>query len=422
VDEIFTRVLNRPATEGETKKTLTSWASIDAEHTVLLAERDAKEKEQAPLIAKAEADRLITIDTTKKELARFEAQIAPKVAAAEKKRVADVAASEAAVKDYEKTKLAAALTKFEATVPAARTYTGWQLLDPAALTASAGTTLTKQADGSIKAGPQKTPAAIDYTVTADTKIAGITGVLLEVLPSADEPGFGPGRSGGNFILGELAMKSGDYKTNPATEVEFAGAIADHSQEKFDIKTAIDGKKGDAANGWAIGKETGVPHYAAFSLKKPLGDAKGVRLRIEMNQPRTNYFSIARFRVWVTTSAQPLNIGLPLAIAEALKKPASARAKEEQAAVAAYWSENDPDLRKLRLTFGKHQLPLPIDPGVIERRVAVAHAEEPIKLDPKLVQLRQDSEQSKTQIANKRLTAAQDLTWALINNAAFLFNR
>ena len=57
-----------------------------------------------------------------------------------------------------------------------------------------------------------------------------------------------------------------------------------------------------------------------------------------------------------------------------------------------------------------------------RRASLAQAEEPIKLDPKLVQLRQDAAQSKLQFADKRLTGAQDLTWALINNAAFLFNR
>jgi hypothetical protein len=421
VDEVFTRVLNRPASESEIKKTLASWGTIDGEHTTLLAEWDAKEKEQAPIIAKMEADRLVAIDTAKKELGRYETEIAPKVAAAEKKRLADVATSEAAVKDYEKTKLAAAQTKFEETVPAARTYTGWQLLDPADLKASNNVMLTKQADGSIKAGPQKTPAAIDYTITADSKVTGITGILLEVLPDYDEPGFGPGRSGGNFVLGEFAVKSAEIKGNPVNEVEIAGAIADHSQEKFEVKAAIDGKKGDGNNGWAIAPLPGVPHYAAFSLKKPLGDDKGVRLRIEMNQPRAGQFSIARFRLWVTTSTQPLNIGLPMVVAEAFKKPVDTRTKDDISAIAAYWKENDPEFRKLRLTLGKNQLPLPIDPGVLERRESIAKAEEPIRLDPKLVQLRQDAEQSKTQIANKRLTATQDLTWALINNAAFLFN-
>jgi hypothetical protein len=49
------------------------------------------------------------------------------------------------------------------------------------------------------------------------------------------------------------------------------------------------------------------------------------------------------------------------------------------------------------------------------------AQKPIVLDPKLVQLRRDSELSKGQMTNRRLTAAQDLAWALINSPAFLFN-
>ncbi len=421
VDELFVRVLNRPATETEIKKTLAAWGTLESENARLIAEWNAKEKEQAPIIAKMEADRLIAIDGAKKELARHEAEIAPKVSEAEKKRLADVAASDAAVKAYEKDKLKLAQTKFEDTVPAARIHTGWQLLDPVDLKATGLATFAKQPDGSIKAGPQR-PATTDYTVTADTKIAGITGVLLEVLPSADETNFGPGRANGNFVLSELGLKYGEFKTNPASDAEFSGAIADFSQEKFDVKGAIDGKKGDGNNGWAIGNQPGVPHFAAFQLKKPLGDAKGLRLRFDLNQPRTGTFSIGRFRLWVTTSPQPLNIGLPNAVAEAFKKPATSRSKEDQAAITAYWNESDPDLRKLRLTLGKNQLPLAIDPGVIERRTAVATAELPIKLDAKLVQLRQDSAQSKAQLANKRLTAAQDLTWALINTPSFLFNR
>ncbi len=419
-DEIFMRILNRPATETEIKKTLTAWGTIGAEHTTLLAEWQAKEKEQAPIIAKMEADRLTAIDVAKKELARYETEIAPKVAAAEKKHQADIAAAAAAVKDYEKTKLTAAQAKFEETVPVASTYTGWQLLDPTDLRSTNNITLTKQADGSIKAGPQTAQTA-DYTVTADTKIAGITGVLLEVLPSADEPGFGPGRAGGNFVLGEFVVKAAEMKGNPVNEVDIAGAIADHSQEKFDIKAAIDGKKGDANNGWAIAPQVGVPHYAAFAFKKPLGDEKGTRLRFEMNMPRGGMFTLAHFRLWITTSAQPLHIGLPLAVIDALKKPAEIRTKEDQAVLANYWKEADPDFRKLTLTYGKDQLPLPIDPGVLDRRAGLAKAEEPIKLDAKLVQLRQDSTESNSQFANQRLTAAQDLTWALINSSSFLFN-
>ncbi len=421
VSEIFTRVLNRAPKETELKKTLETWGIIGHEHEQLTTAWQAKEKEQAPIIAQMEAERVVAIDGAKKELARYETEIAPKVAEAEKKRQEAIAAADKAAKDYEKTKLAAAQTKFEQTVPVARTYTDWQLLDPVALNATSLATLTKQPDGSIKAGPVL-PRTTDYVVTVDTKIAGITGFLLEVLPDADAPNFGPGRANGNFVLTEFAVKVGAGKANPTEDVEFINALADFEQQKFEVKGAIDGKKGDQNNGWAVGRGEGQPHWAAFQLKKPIGDAtNGVRLRIELNQPRAPYFSLARFRLWATTSAQPLNQGLPLAVSEALKKPAQMRSKDDNTAIAKYWRETDADFRKLNLTLAKNQLPLPIDPGVIQRREALAKAELPIRLDPKLVQLRSDVEQSKQQLANQRLTGAQDLVWALVNTPAFLFN-
>ena len=42
-------------------------------------------------------------------------------------------------------------------------------------------------------------------------------------------------------------------------------------------------------------------------------------------------------------------------------------------------------------------------------------------DSRLVQLRDDAKQSTKQLKNIRLTATEDLTWALINSPAFLFN-
>jgi len=40
----------------------------------------------------------------------------------------------------------------------------------------------------------------------------------------------------------------------------------------------------------------------------------------------------------------------------------------------------------------------------------------------LAQLTHDLQQSALQLESKRLTAAQDLSWALINSPSFLFNR
>jgi hypothetical protein len=66
--------------------------------------------------------------------------------------------------------------------------------------------------------------------------------------------------------------------------------------------------------------------------------------------------------------------------------------------------------------------LPADPKHESLKAAYAKASEPIRLDAQLVQARIDAESSTKQVNNRRLTAMQDLTWALINSSAFLFNR
>ena len=66
-------------------------------------------------------------------------------------------------------------------------------------------------------------------------------------------------------------------------------------------------------------------------------------------------------------------------------------------------------------------PLPVDPALVALEQKYANAQKPIVIDPKLVNLRRDAGLSEQQLGDKRLTAAQDLAWALINSPAFLFN-
>ncbi|MEM9238282.1 MAG: hypothetical protein AAGB14_16040, partial [Verrucomicrobiota bacterium] len=54
--------------------------------------------------------------------------------------------------------------------------------------------------------------------------------------------------------------------------------------------------------------------------------------------------------------------------------------------------------------------------------ALASAETPVATPRPLTQLRQDTDYSIQQAANRRLTATQDLIWALVNSPSFLFNR
>ncbi|MCE9611805.1 MAG: DUF1549 domain-containing protein [Chthoniobacter sp.] len=419
IDELFLRVLSRPASEQEISKVLANWQQLDGDNAALVAQLEPV----LPIIAKAEADRAAMIAKAKDELARYEAEVGPKLAEAEAKRVAAVTAAEAAVKEYETQHLAAAQTVFENTAPVVRTLTGWVPLDIVEARASGGITLKKQPDGSYLASGARPPTT-DYVVKADTKLAGITGFAIEVLPSGDEKNFGPGRApdDGNFVLGEVELKvsAGGTDATPLP-VKFASAVADFSQEDFAIAQAIDGIRDNENNGWAISASYGVPHFAALTLEKPLGDAeKGVRLRFELNQPRKSGFAIARFRLWATTGTAPVQVGYPQPVSDALRKIPATRTDADKAALAAYWNANDPELAKRRFHLAQAPRPLPPDPGLVQRRAA-ASADVPLALDPKLARLRQDAEQSKAQLANRRLTSVQDLAWALINTPSFLFN-
>jgi hypothetical protein len=266
----------------------------------------------------------------------------------------------------------------------------------------------------------------DYNLTATTDLKGVTAIMLEVLPDPNAPLFGPGRApDGNFILSELELKVGPAdKAGQEKPASFAKAWASFEQDKFGVSNAIDGKDDDPANGWAIagGKGIGMRNVAVFELERPLSDEAGAKLLIRLSQKARDNYLISRLRIYVTSAAEPLSEGATLAVAEAAAVPREKRAPQQVEALNAYTREADPEYWRLSRELSLAKKPLDPDPRHTTLKDALATASLPIRLDPALVQLRIDAEASKQQIANKRLTAVQDLTWALINNPAFLFNR
>jgi hypothetical protein len=65
--------------------------------------------------------------------------------------------------------------------------------------------------------------------------------------------------------------------------------------------------------------------------------------------------------------------------------------------------------------------LPEDEMVATFLKRIERLSQPIGDDSLLVRLRNDVKESALQKAKARLTAAEDITWALINSPAFLFN-
>ena len=133
-----------------------------------------------------ERQRQAAIVAAQDALAAYEKAQAPKLAEAARKKTEATAKLEADLKAYEATTLAKKMADWE------KEKTGsilnrWLVVEPKTLSATNGSTLTKQPDGSVVAsGPNRNGVV---TITAETELAGITGLRLEVLdrqPSASE--------------------------------------------------------------------------------------------------------------------------------------------------------------------------------------------------------------------------------------------
>jgi hypothetical protein len=246
--------------------------------------------------------------------------------------------------------------------------------------------------------------------------------MLELLPDDSLPEYGPGLApNGNFVLTELEMKWGGGTSSANTFAKFVDARADFSQQSFDVHQAIDGVT-SGVNGWAIGGAAGpMRHTATFKLEKPLADSKGLSLRFALKQQFDSEHRIGKFRLSVTSSADPLDFGFPEKVVMAARAPAGQRTAEQSATIIGFVRSSDPELWNRKLAFAKISAPLREDPKLAELKGGLKTAEEPIRLDPVLVQLRVDAKDSIKQSKNKRLTVVQDLTWALINSPGFLFN-
>ena len=98
-----------------------------------------------------------------------------------------------------------------------------------------------------------------------------------------------------------------------------------------------------------------------------------------------------------------------------------RTEAQKNLLMAYFRVMDAELRNKTDALNASKAPLPVDPKLKELRDQLEFAQRPVGPDPVLVALRRDLEMSVQQAATRRLTAAQDIAWALINSPAFLFN-
>jgi hypothetical protein len=419
VEIIFLRIVNRPPTKFEVEACIDLLKTLPAHHESLAAELKKYEKELQPILVKREQKRQAAIATAKTDLQTYEKEIAPretKLDREQKERTEKLAAKLA---EYEKT-LAAKLVAWETKQ---KQPILWSVMDPIELSATSQAKLTKEKDLSVFATGKNANGT--YKFVAKSKLSGITGIRLELLTDKRLPKNGPGRApDGNYVLTEFRVEAAPAdKPKEKKPIKLQNAQADFSQQNYNVKTAIDGKQAAVNNGWASAPKLGVNRTAVFETKTDLSGGDGTLITFLLDHKLVgNKHTIGKFRISVTNSPRPVRLGgLPEKIAKIMAVPTDQRKDAQKAELLKYYRSIDAELKKHQTALANNKKPRAVDPKLKTLRDDLAEFSKPLPIDPKLARLRNDVTISTQQLKNQRVTATQDIAWALINTPAFMFN-
>ena len=421
INEIFLRVLNRPAEPEEVQATLEIGAGVSDQHDALVQELAAYREQIAPELERRSRAREAAIAAAKADLVAYKAEIAPREAELDQKQKAETERLTAALAEYDEQEFSGQLEKFESEYERAGL---WLPLEPVSIKTNGVTKLTQLPDYSILAD-KRSPRPLNYTVIANVDLRRITAIRIDMLNHETLQNFGPGLSdNGNFVLTELSAKWAPLSAqNQQKDLAFANAEATFSQESYDVKEAIDGSRNQNGDGWAISGGTGKPQSAVFYLREPLQLNDAAQLTFVLDQLHNDRrHSLGRFRISVTDDPTPALHGIPQQIDRILAVVDSARTDDQKRQLRTWYQEQSDGRRNAALALAKSKLPRPVDPGITEREARIALESQPLTRDPQLVRLERAVKLSGEQLKDVRKTMAQDLAWALINSPSFLFNR
>ena len=423
VEELFLQILNRPATSTETGETLKLMDQVgnDHEHTVSIAQE--YEQQLPAIMERRERRRQENLTKQEARLVDYQKELAPRLAQPELARQQKLAETEFALQTYRES-LSEKISAWETRLQQPQS---WVTIEPRTMEASSGSTLTLQDDRSVFAS-EKLETGV-YHVISEVAHPGITAVKLEALIDERLPKNGPGRADddGSFVLSEFELAWAAVGDDPNQEPEWnkvalSAARADFNQAGYHVSTSIDGTAPDRDNGWAIAPKVGENHVAVFELQEDLSSADRYLLKFSLHQ---NYHSgkhaLGRFRLSVGSISRPVEVTPFKEIADIIAIDSAQRSQEQVTQLEEYYRDKDDLYQKLQEDLADASKPLPVDPELSKLNERLAKLRRPLPADPKLLRLRHDVELSRQQLENRRLTVAQDLTWALINSPAFLFN-
>lgn len=148
----------------------------------------------------------------------------------------------------------------------------------------------EQTDDGLLIAQGKQPAKDTWRVTLSLPETGeVTSLRLDLLPKPKDAAGWPDR---NVALREITA-SVVAENGEETAVKLINPRADFSQRGWEVAKAIDG---NANVGWAISPQLGKPHAAVFDLAEPLRLARGMSLKLTLDQQYGESLLLTRFRV------------------------------------------------------------------------------------------------------------------------------
>ena len=271
--------------------------------------------------------------------------------------------------------LAAAQLEWEEKVKGTNSIS-WTPLVPNVVISKNDATL-RVGKGGIITATGENPAVDTYTVTARTKVKGITAIRLEAMTDKPLVRKGPGRShNGNFVLSGFTAAlgatpapftpqwRGAESPGPApSPILLQNATASHDQgDGFTAAASIDPKKPEPKKGWAVVDRIGEPHYAVFEITPDserhghFSDHEPTTLTFTLEQNWGEQHTLGRFRLSVTTDPRPVKAEKqpPRNIQDIVAIDSEERIPDARAALAAYYRSISPILDPMRKELAKEE--------------------------------------------------------------------
>lgn len=416
VDQIFLRVLNRSAKAEEIELALATLNEIKVDHASLEKQLETRREWFASEKVKLELNREQAVKAAQSQvdaaIKKHDAGLLKK----EAERAQNIAVAQKAIDDY---------TASQATFSEWRQKQlhelQWHPLQVSEYASEVGRTATIRSDRSVLLSADK-KGKDKGLASAKTDLTGVSYLRLEALVDPALPGQGPGlASNGNFVLSEFEVEMADPNhPDKWLKVPLASARADFHQQGFNANFAIDGKTDQ--KGWAVAPQVSKTHWAVFKLKTPIGYSQGTLLRFRFIQNFDDLHQLGCFRISLSRYAGDAGLGLSETLAAELATPVKRLLPKRKASFEAMAKSDDEKMAGLLKMLAAAKRPVKVHAAIAKARKKLARMERPVPDDSLLVELEKNFIQSKSQIENERLTAAQDLTWALINSPSFLFNR